>query len=169
MSGAAVRRLTAADLPAFRTLRLTALRDHPEAFASSYEEESVLDLAGFARFIPATPPAAAFGGFVADRLVGSAGLFVQDRPKLRHKGRVVGVYVQPAHRGSGLGRALLDAVIQAARDAGLVLLELSVTRGNDPAQRLYESLGFRAYGLERRALRVRDAWYDDVLMALDLD
>lgn len=109
------------------------------------------------------------GGFAADALVGIAGLFVQPRSKQRHKGLVVGIYVAPDHRGSGLGRGLLSALIDAARRSGLLVLQLSVSVGNAPARRLYEGLGFRTYGIERRALKLADRFVDEELMSLDLD
>jgi ribosomal protein S18 acetylase RimI-like enzyme len=164
-----IRRLTHADLPAFRTIRLEALLNHPEAFGSSFEEEAPLDLTGFARLVSEQPPGAMFGGFAGRELAGIAGLFVPPRLKQRHKGTVVSVYVRPAHRGTGLAREIMRAVIAAGRDAGLTLLQLTVTVGNESARRLYLGLGFRTYGLEKRALRVDGAWFDDELMTLGLD
>jgi ribosomal protein S18 acetylase RimI-like enzyme len=164
-----VRRLTHADLPDFRALRLEALLLHPEAFGSSFEEESGLELAGFAPMVPEQPPGATFGGFLDDGLVGIAALFVAPRLKQRHKGTIVGVYVASAHRGTGLARQLLEAVIGAARQAGLAFVHLTATVGNEPARRLYLGLGFRPYGLERRSLHVAGRMYDVELMALDLD
>jgi RimJ/RimL family protein N-acetyltransferase len=164
-----VGRLTQAHLPAFRTLRLESLLLHPEAFGSSFEEEAPLDLAGFARMVPEAPPSATFGGFAGPALVGIAALFVAPRLKQCHKGTINGVYVRPEHRGTGLARQLMSSVIAAAQDANLALLHLTVTVGNEPARRMYLRLGFQPYGVERRALRVNGTWYDNELMALDLD
>ncbi len=44
-----------------------------------------------------------------------------------------------------------------------------MTAGNAPAQCLYKRMGFQVYGTERRALKVGDRFYDEELMALDLD
>jgi ribosomal protein S18 acetylase RimI-like enzyme len=164
-----VRRLTHADLAEFRSIRLEALRLHPEAFSSSFEEENALDAAAFARFVPESPPGGAFGAFVGGSLQGIGGLFVVPRPKQRHKGTVVSIYVRAGHRAAGLGQRIMAAIITDARTQGLTLLQLTVTVGNEPAIRLYRSLGFQTYGLERRALRVAGVWFDDELMALDLD
>jgi ribosomal protein S18 acetylase RimI-like enzyme len=79
------------------------------------------------------------------------------------------MYVDAALRGSGLARQLVDAVIAAAREAGAVVLHLTVTVGNQPAQRLYRRMGFTTYGTERRSLKVGDRFFDEELMALDLD
>lgn len=51
--------------------------------------------------------------------------------------------VAPAHRGSGVGRQLLEAVIAAARAAGTRRLYLETNRVLAPAIRLYQSIGFQ--------------------------
>ena len=76
MSAAApwtIRPLAAEDLHAFRAIRLDALRLHPRAFGTSYEEEVVYTLDDYAEGWPA-PPGVILGGLVGDRLVGIAGL-----------------------------------------------------------------------------------------------
>lgn len=159
-----IRRLGPADVAAYRTLRLEALRSHPEAYSSSFEDELKEPTEFFARRIPSI-----FGCFVGDTLVGTASLVVATGLKLRHKGLVVGVFLDPAHRGRGLARALMEAVIEAARADGLVALRLGVTIGNEPAERLYRALGFRQYGVEVDAIRVGGVGFDEALMALDLE
>jgi ribosomal protein S18 acetylase RimI-like enzyme len=52
------------------------------------------------------------------------------------------LYVRPARRGHGLGRALMHAAIQEARDRGADTMDIGVDEPDLPARRLYESLGF---------------------------
>jgi ribosomal protein S18 acetylase RimI-like enzyme len=153
------------DVPLYRTLRLEALQAHPTAFGADTEEDRAGDLS---RMI-GRPPAVTLGGFVGGVLAGSAGLIVSDRLKQRHKGQVVGVYVMPARRRTGLARAMIDGLIAHGRAAGLVMLTLSVTADNQAAQRLYRAAGFTVYGREPRSLRVGEAFFDEDLMALALD
>jgi ribosomal protein S18 acetylase RimI-like enzyme len=52
------------------------------------------------------------------------------------------LYVTPARRGQGLGRALMEAAIREARDRGADTMEIGVDEPDLAARRLYESLGF---------------------------
>jgi ribosomal protein S18 acetylase RimI-like enzyme len=163
-----VRTLGAEDVDEFRRVRLDALRLHPEAFLASYEDESVLDRAQFAERL-ATPGLTRFGAFAHAEMVGLVGLQVPSGAKIRHKAHLFSMYVADGHRRTGLADRLVQAVIDAARQAGALLLQLTVTAGNARAQDLYKRMGFRLYGTERRALRLGDRFYDEELMGLDLD
>ena len=55
------------------------------------------------------------------------------------------VYVEPARRGAGIGRQLVEAAMQVARDSGCIALDLEVDAGHDAAERLYERMGFRRH------------------------
>ena len=113
-------------------------------------------------------PNVTLGGFVKEKLVATAGLVVSPKLKQRQKGHVVGVYVAPSRRGTGLAGALLERLISEARAAGLVGLTLSVTVGNEAAQRLYLSAGFIPYGTEPASLLVGSDLLAEELMALPL-
>jgi ribosomal protein S18 acetylase RimI-like enzyme len=53
------------------------------------------------------------------------------------------LYVRPEHRGAGLGRALLTASIDAARERGADYMHLGTTEDDVAARHLYEGMGFR--------------------------
>jgi ribosomal protein S18 acetylase RimI-like enzyme len=162
-----IRTLGVADADDLRRVRLEALRLHPEAFASAYEDEVKLDRSQFAERLVA-PGFTRFGGFAGADLVGLAALHIRPGIKERHKAFLFSMYVHAAHRRSGLAQRLVDAVIAGACDAGAVVLRLTVTVGNAPAQRLYHRMGFAVYGVERRALLIDGVYYDEELMELDL-
>jgi ribosomal protein S18 acetylase RimI-like enzyme len=52
------------------------------------------------------------------------------------------LYVVPERRGHGIGRALLEATMDAAREAGAVRIELGTAETDTAARGLYESAGF---------------------------
>lgn len=56
------------------------------------------------------------------------------------------LYVAPDRRGEGLGRALLEAAIELARDEGADHMDLGTSEDDTAARRLYESLGFTNRG-----------------------
>ncbi len=65
---------------------------------------------------------------------------------LRRQGTRIGemkrLYVRPAHRGSGLGRRLIETVVTEAATAGYDRLRLDTTPEMAAATRLYEAMGF---------------------------
>jgi ribosomal protein S18 acetylase RimI-like enzyme len=167
MDAPLIRLLCPTDAAAYRTLRLQALHDHPEAFGASHEDEATRSLEMTAKRLDGGPTNCVFGAFVGADLVGTAGFIIPDgSAKSRHKGLLVGVHVAPAHRDRAIGRALVAAVIDHAR-AHVVLLQAGVGVTNAPALRLYESLGFQHYGLEEKALRVEGVFVDEALIVLD--
>lgn len=161
-----IRPLEPSDARAYRDLRLEALAASPEAFGSSYEEEAPLPLETVRARIPASGPSAIFGAFAEGRLVGMAGFAVYERAKASHKGVMWGVYVQADGRGQGLGRRLVQQVIDHA-SRHVIMLEAAVGLMNERARRTYHALGFRPYGIERKALRVGDVFYDEELLFID--
>ena len=163
-----VRRLTIEDFPAWQSLRLRALRDHPDAFGSSYEDELASGSAGRrGRFETSASDelSAVFGAVTAGGvLVGTAGLVRSPGAKVRHKGSLWGMYVAPEARGTGAATQLVDEVLATAREWGLEQVQLSVVVGNTAAHRLYERAGFVIFGQERHALQLPDGPRDELLM-----
>ncbi|HEV2429753.1 MAG TPA: GNAT family N-acetyltransferase [Thermoplasmata archaeon] len=73
---------------------------------------------------------------------------------------VLGILVASGWRGRGIGRALLRSAIDRSRGS-FDLIELSVFRSNDRARALYESVGFRSWGILPKGI-VRDGRATDV-------
>jgi RimJ/RimL family protein N-acetyltransferase len=159
-----IRRLQPADADAYRALRLEALRRCPGAFEHALDEEAILGPDDFAQRLDEI---AVFGAFVEGRLCGIAAFTRPPFAKKRHKGVLRGVYVAPGIRGEGVGTALVAAVVEHARGE-VVQLHAAVATTNAPARRLYARLGFTAYGVEPRALRVDGTCYDQELLVLPL-
>jgi ribosomal protein S18 acetylase RimI-like enzyme len=162
-----IRRLAAADAPAYRAARLRSLREHPEAFTSSFEDDDkqpldmmVQRLGHVARKV--------WGAFEDGELCGTIGLDPEMRGRGRHKATVVGMYVAPEAKGRGVGRVLLDTLIADAQAAGFELLVLTVTEGNSNAIKLYERAGFKSFGIEPRAIKVDGRAYSKNHMYLHL-
>ena len=79
------------------------------------------------------------------------------------------MYVAPEHGRRGVGGELIHHVIEAARSQpGVEQLVLTVTETNVAARTLYEKIGFRSFGIEPRAIRVGDSYFDKNHMILFL-
>lgn len=159
------RVLDASDAPAFHALRLEALAQHPEAFRATFDEEADQTVAEVARRLEEQT---VFGVHLDGELVGVAGFEAAIPLKKRHKGLLWGVYVRPDARCAGLGTALVGGVIAHARGR-VEQLHAAVVVDNAPARHLYRKLGFGAYGIEPRALKVGDRYYDQELLVFVLD
>lgn len=164
-----IRRLTSDDAPAYRELRLRALREHPDAFTSDWEDANARPLEeSRQRLASGQVP---FWGAFDDHdgaLAGMVGLDCSTRAKQRHKGTVVAMYVAREAAGRGLGRELLRALMAHAPSMGLTDLVLTVTEGNTSAIRLYQEAGFTAFGTEPRAILVDGRLHGKVHMHLTL-
>ena len=174
-----IRELTEADLDAYWTLRLRALREEPEAFGSSYEESKDRPLADVAARLRTIAEAGNFilgafddggedGGQPDERLLGIVAFERAPGKKNRHIGDIFQMYVASEARGKGYGRALMEALIARARALdGLEQLILAVVTSNTAAIALYRALGFEVYGVQRKALKLSDDHYlDEQLMVL---
>jgi ribosomal protein S18 acetylase RimI-like enzyme len=159
-----IRRLSPADAIIYRELRLEALRLAPDAFSSTFAVENVEPLTWFADRLERS---AVFGALRGEELLGIVAFLARQGQKERHKGMLVGMYVRANARNAGIGRRLAEAVIEHARRE-VEILQLSVVAGNEPARRLYTSLGFVEYGIEKNAFKVNGRYWDEVLMAKSL-
>lgn len=149
------------DTELFRTIRLESLKKSPESFGSDFATENARPPEWFAERLA---NAALFGAFHGEELLGISGFYVEPTPRRAHKGVLWGVYVRPKARSAGVARRLIEAVLEHA-GGQVEQVKLVVERGNIHARRLYASLGFVEYGLEKDALKIGDRYFDDVLMA----
>ena len=143
-----IRPLHPSDLEAFAALRRQALLEAPLAFVASPEGDFAVSQ------FREEPDWIVFGAFVAEELVGNAGLMRERHAKARHRVQLWGMYVAPSHRRGGLGRLLVDTCIAHALALdGVTQIALGVTDAAAEARRLYERAGFRAWGTQPDALR----------------
>jgi len=164
-----IRRLTPAGASAFQAMRLAGLLESLSAFGSSHAEERDRPLSEVAARLAFEPDGGVFGAFEGEALVGVAGLRRERRPSVAHKAFVWGMYVTPASRGKGIGRALLFEVLAFAHSVPEVKqVNLSANARNLAAVQLYESAGFNADGCERGAMLIDGQLKDEVLMSLRL-
>lgn len=74
------------------------------------------------------------------------------------------VYVDPAVAGQGIGRRLLDALIDAADAAGIWTIQSGVFPENKASLAMHARAGFRVVGVRERIGRHNGVWRDVVLL-----
>lgn len=166
-----VRKLTETDAEAFWNIRLRALRDNPESFGASFDEFLERGIAGVAQGLrknAIAPDDVTFGAFERN-IMGIAGFRRESEAKKHHKGVIWGMYVPAELRGKGVGKALLEAAIAYAKTLpDLEQINVSVVLTSKEAHNLFKSVGFATYGLEKRALKLHNKYFDQELMMLNL-
>ena len=106
-----------------------------------------------------------FVALVDKRVVGWCDVTRKPQDTLAHSG-VLGMGVLAAHRGKGLGRALMASALNAARERSFTRVELTVRTDNLRARKLYEYFGFTVEGLCRAYMKVDGTEIDSYLMAI---
>jgi ribosomal protein S18 acetylase RimI-like enzyme len=165
-----VSRLTATDAARYRAFMLHAYEAAADAFTSTAEERAAEPESFWVKRI-ADPGSlsVAFGAFIEDELAGTVTIEFAAKPKTRHKAHLIGMFVSEALRGRGAGRALVEAALAAASERpGVLVVTLTVTQGNDAAIALYESCGFRTFGIEPMAIATPGGFRSKVHMWLQL-
>jgi ribosomal protein S18 acetylase RimI-like enzyme len=160
-----IRPLRKSDAAAYRRLRIGALKESPTAFGSSHAQEGRMPIEFFQQRIDRTRDRWVLGAFDARKLIGVVGFVRDSGVKTRHKGFIWGMYVDPAFRAQGVGRALFQAAMARVDSMPrLRWVRLSVTVSNAIASRLYEQFGFSRYGEEPESLFVGGRYYAEYHM-----
>lgn len=131
----------------YRDVRLRALLDAPNAFGSTYEAEAGrTDELWAARIAVATASGQDCVLFARNRENVCGLVWCKLSADESMVANVFQMWVDPAARGVGAGRALLEEAIDWAKRMGARRVCLGVTAAETPAMRLYVMRGFRPVG-----------------------
>jgi ribosomal protein S18 acetylase RimI-like enzyme len=162
-----IRPLGIDDAIAYRTLRLEALKNNPEAFNDDFDAARARPDTDWAKLLVGDTRVF-FGAFIEGKLVGAVNFKRGPGKTEQHKGHLLGVYVSPTARGSGCAKQLIEAVLCHARGR-VSQVHLGVGTYNANAMKLYSQAGFESYGVEPRSLFVDGKYIDEQLMVKFLD
>lgn len=154
-----MRRVTAADWAALRDARLAALAEAPYAFASTLAREQEFTEQTWRELTQRGHTFAAWDG----EAIGGLATGV-DRGSHWH---LVGMWVAPRVRGTGVADRLVAAVCDVAKQSGASSVTLWVTEVNGRARAFYRRLGFGPTG-ERQLVRAEepDHWEEELALRL---
>ena len=163
-----LRRLQPHESAIYREIRLACLKNAPQNFGSTYEEEILNPKFMFETLIEnSSPDHVMFGAFDGYQLIGITGFNRMARQRAMHRGEIVQVYVDSKYRGQNIGERLLRLVLEYGfRLDGIEQIQLSVIATNTAAIKLYEKLGFQTFGLQPKYFKVGDAYLDQQFMQL---
>lgn len=119
----------------------------------------------------ASPFSFTLGAFIQDELAGVVSFEREggNREKLRHKGMLIRMLVGKEHRGAGVGKKLIGSLIARVKKLPEIeQINLTVAAHNVSAKHLYASFGFETYGLEKKAIKWNDQYFDEAFMTLHL-
>lgn len=162
MQEAELKILGGEDAEAYAELRMQALEENPEAFASTLEEE-IQHPDPVRKYKERLKGSQSFtwGIKAGNELAGVITLLPMQMKKLQHKATILAMYVKPAFRGCGFGGRLVEAALKRAGKDGVEQVQLTVVSGNEHALRLYEACGFSVFSTEKEAMKTADGYEDE--------
>jgi ribosomal protein S18 acetylase RimI-like enzyme len=104
----------------------------------------------------------AFVAVINHEIVGWCDVDISNREAFSHVG-TLGMGIKLAHRGKGIGLALIDTAIDASKRRKLEKIELGVIQSNANAIRLYKKVGFENEGILKRKFKI-DGKYEDMFL-----
>lgn len=99
------------------------------------------------------------------KIIGWCDISALDRPVFAHIGSL-GIGVSAPYRGQGVGKALMSAALQKAKQKGLTRIELTVRENNASAIALYEKMGFEKEGVHKNGVCIDGKYENHIFMAL---
>ncbi|MGW4750632.1 GNAT family N-acetyltransferase [Streptomyces sp. NPDC004290] len=157
-----IRSIRPEDWPAVKELRLLALRDpvahlayletydeaaaRPDAFWQERAAGAAVGVADAQQIVAETPDGT-WTGTLTVLMEQAATTDWAGFPVERTQGHVVGVFVRPEHRGTGLTKALFDAGLEWAWGRGAERVRLIVHEDNERARAFYRKAGFAPTGV----------------------
>jgi ribosomal protein S18 acetylase RimI-like enzyme len=146
----AIEPITALNTFLFKAVRLRALHDAPQAFGSTYAKEFQLTDSDWIKRVERWNGESG-AGFLAmdeDTACGIAGSFLDQNDPTR--AQLISMWTAPTHRQRGIGRLLVNEVLNWTRGRNARILLLMVTSNNESAIRFYQRLGFVRTGRTER-------------------
>ena len=101
--------------------------------------------------------------FVEGQLAGNCNIQFNDKIKIRHRASIA-IALYRAYWGLGIGTSMFNALIDVARERGVMQLDLEYIDGNERGRALYEKMGFEKVAEYPDAIRLKDGSFRKMIM-----
>jgi ribosomal protein S18 acetylase RimI-like enzyme len=162
------RKLQPGESKIYRELRLECLKNFPNWFGSTYEEQILLPkLTGEITIEDGSREKFILGAFSDNILIGICAFNQEARRKVRHRAEITQVYLKPEYQGKKIGQQMIRSIVsEAFANPEIEQLELGVETSNFSAIRVYEKNGFEQFGHIKNFFKDGKKYFDEYLMVL---
>lgn len=162
------RQLGKNDAPIYRKIRLDCLKNFPDNFGSTFDEESKVNELKFETYLKEeNTDNFMFGAFNGENLIGVCGFSRETRNKTKHRGEIVQMYVNPDYSGKNIGFDLLQKTVEKALESlEIEQIVLSLVAENQGANKLYKKIGFVEYGFLQNYFKQGERYWNQRFMVL---
>lgn len=152
------------DWQEYKTIRLQALHNDPQAFGSTYTVESHFSDEEWQER-PSDKNTIILIAKDEDKVIGMGGVHWDHWEKTQHIAHVWGMFVDQAYRGQGIGKKLMEEIEAKAKERPQTeKIKLEVVTDQEAALELYKKLGYREVGVQERQMKQDDVYYNSYLM-----
>lgn len=158
-------KLRPTDWKQFKEIRLNALKDAPQAFGASYDEEAKLSDEEWQKSLKNSEASNSLWYLFAKKgkeLIGIVAAYTDKGKKVEHLANIGSVFVVPQQRGKGVAKKLMEELLkEIQKNPKIIKINLRVSSEQIAAVKLYESLGFKKVALMENELLIDGKFYDE--------
>lgn len=153
---------------AYRDMWLKALKEAPEAFASTFEDQEKISDEEWRERLNAViseQDGIVIFAIVNEKPIGMIGCYFEDNPKFSHIATIWGAYVEPDYRKIGVATLLANELIKRLQDIERIIKikTYSITNAH-LAVNVYKNFGFEIVGISKKELKIKDRYFDVYIM-----
>ena len=140
-------------------------------FMARYPEDGTFNLERFTEMLKTIEESDGdfmVSAYIGDELIGELGVtHVRQHLKYLHRG-YLGMSIRQKYVGMGLGTFMMKVALEQAKTNGFEQVELGVFSDNDRERHLYTKMGFKEYGMNPRAFKLKDGTYRDEIIMVNI-
>lgn len=162
-----ITKATEKDWKEYKEIRLEALKNNPEAFGASYEDEAKRSGARWKKSLK-DKNKTVFLVLDNNKPVAISMILFESSKRFDHIARISSVYVNPEYRGRKLSSKLMELIIKEAKRKKIMKIQLKVVTSQESAIALYKKFGFKVVAKLNKEMKIGNKYYDEYLMEREL-